>query len=79
MPTLAVVLRAQRSDGSRHRNGASLLRDPALQCVEDGSGRAVRVLGAGEAAERDGDAISPLASVVPTGGPTLALPGQVDA
>jgi hypothetical protein len=79
MPTLTVVLRAQRSDGSRHRNGASLLRDPALQCVEGGSRRAVRVLGAGEAAEGDGGTVSPLASVVPMGGPTLALPGQVDA
>ena len=79
MPTLAVVLRAKCPNGSRHWNGASLAGEPTPQRIECRSGGAVCVLGAGEAAERDGDAISPLASVVPMEGPTLALPGQVDA
>jgi hypothetical protein len=79
MPALAVVLRAQSSDTSLHWNGVSLLSEPAPECIEGGRCRAVRVLGGGEAAEGEGDTVSPLASFVPTGGPTSAMPDQEDA
>jgi hypothetical protein len=79
MPAPAVVLRAERSNASRHGERVSLLREPAPECIEGGCRRAVRVLGGGEAAEREGDALSPLAAFVPMGGPTPAMPDQEDA